>query len=257
MSCYKIVINPTDVVYVYDGSLAGFFVCVHESFYSKELPLSIVSTSNEEPSLYRRKLIDSDKIKAQAVRASILKNVSKRALELVEHVFLCHHNNRELKLLKFLAAAFRSGSKITSMLGVAEVADVLAMERHMLGERHLLLGFIRFKDYGDILGAVISPKNFVLPLLAQHFIDRFPNENFIIYDKTYSAALIYQHKKLEITAVSEISFAEEPEKELHYQDLWKNFYKTIGIKERLNPRCRMSHMPKRYWGNMVEMQEYL
>lgn len=257
MPGYKVIVNPADVLYVYDGSFAGFLCCVHESFYSKELPANIVSEASYQPCIYREKFIDSDETKARDVYESIRKKISNRALELTKHVFLCHHENKELKLLKFLIMAFRVGSKATSMLGEAEVAQVLDMERHMLGERHLLTGFIRFADYGDILCAVITPKNFVLPLLADHFMRRFPNENFMIYDKTYKAALVYQDKKLEITNVEEIKFAEESEEELHYQNLWKNFYKTIGIKERLNPRCRMSHMPKRYWENMVEMKEFL
>jgi len=257
MPGYKIAVSPAAVIYVYDGSLTGFLCCVHESFYAKELPIDIVRAGDFEPSFYERRLIASDEIKAGAVRESIEKNISKRALELTGHVFLCHHDKKELKLLKFLITAFRVGARAPFMFGAQEISEVLAMERHMLGERHLLLGFIRFKDYGTMLGAVITPKNFVLPLLAGHFIRRFPNEDFMIYDKTYKAVLVYQDKKLEIAAVDGVEFACESTEELHYQGLWKNFYKTIGIKERLNPKCRMSHMPKRYWHNMVEMKEFL
>jgi len=257
MPSYKIVVNPVDVIYTYDGSLAGFLCCVHESFYARELPINVVSIEHQQPSLYADRFIKTDETKARSVRGSIEKNISKRGLQLIDHVFLCHHENRELKLLKFLIMAFRNGPRTLSMHGDPVVAEVLAMERHMLGERHLLSGFIRFKDYGNILGAVISPKNFVLPLLAEHFIDRFPNENFMIYDKTYNATLIYQDKKLELTAVEEVKFADESEEEIHYQNLWKHFYKTIGIKERINPKCRMRNMPKRYWVNMLEVQDEL
>jgi len=257
VSVYKILVNPADVVYIYDGSLAGFFCCVHESFYEKELPVNIISHMTHEPSLYEERLIKTDKKAALKVRESIVKNISTRAIQLTERAFLCHHENKELKLLKFLITAFRIGEAAPLMLGEETVAEVLKMERHLMGEQHLLLGFIRFKDYGDMLSAVISPKNFVLPLLADHFVCRFPNENFMIYDKTYKAALIYQDKSLDISAVEEIDFAGESEEELYYQELWKKFYDTIGIKERLNPRCRMSHMPKRYWENMVEMKRYL
>lgn len=257
MSGYKIVVEPVDTIYVYDGSFAGFLCCVHESFYAKELPFDIVSEEKCEPSLYEQKLIKSDEQKAIKVQSSIASKCGGRALSITQHVFLCHHERKELKLLKFLLTAFREGKKAPLMLGQAKVSAVLDMEQHLLGEGHLLRGFIRFADYGDMLCAVISPKNFVLPLLADHFMRRFPKENFMIYDKNHKAALIYQDKNLEITAVEEIEFDEESEEELKYQALWKNFYKTIGIKERLNPRCRMSHMPKRYWENMVEMKEFL
>ena len=44
------------------------------------------------------------------------------------------------------------------------------------------------------------------------------------------------------------------EREAEYRLLWKRFYDTIAIKERENPRLRMSNMPKRYWGTMTEFQ---
>ena len=45
------------------------------------------------------------------------------------------------------------------------------------------------------------------------------------------------------------------ETEAKYRLLWKRFYDTIAIRERENPRCRMTHMPKRYWGTMTEFQD--
>jgi len=257
MSGFNIVAIPADIVYIYDGSLAAFFCCVHESIYKKELPLAIAAEKEVQPSLYTHKFIDVDFEKAKKVRVSVRRNISPRALEIVETVFLCHHSDKEIALLNFLITAFRVGPKAPFMLGEASVAKVLDMEKHIGGEAHLLKGFIRFADYGNMLAATISPKNFVLPLLAMHFIGRFPEENFMIYDKTHKAALIYQDKKIEITTVEEITFQQENETELHYQALWKQFYKTIGIKERLNPKCRMTLMPKRYWENMVEMKEFL
>ena len=34
----------------------------------------------------------------------------------------------------------------------------------------------------------------------------------------------------------------------------RRFYDTIAIRERENPRCRMTNMPKRFWGTMTEFQ---
>ncbi|WP_110945300.1 DUF4130 domain-containing protein [Paenibacillus phocaensis] len=43
--------------------------------------------------------------------------------------------------------------------------------------------------------------------------------------------------------------------ELTYRRLWKRFYDTMAIRERLNPRAQMSHMPKRYWARLTEMRK--
>ena len=45
------------------------------------------------------------------------------------------------------------------------------------------------------------------------------------------------------------------EEELAFRALWRSFYRTISIEGRFNPRSRMTHMPKRYWGTMTEFQD--
>ncbi|WP_419185499.1 DUF4130 domain-containing protein [Clostridium phoceensis] len=39
-----------------------------------------------------------------------------------------------------------------------------------------------------------------------------------------------------------------------YRRLWRRFYDPTAIRERENPRCRMTNMPKRFWGTMTEFQ---
>jgi probable DNA metabolism protein len=226
--------------------------------YSKERPMAIYAEQAEQAHLFYEKEIYTDPEKASKVRASVFKHLSPRSVELIEKVFLTNMKERELAILDYTVFAFNEGSSNTAnMLGHPKVAPLLTAERHLGSEVHLLTGFIRFADYGDILGAVITPKNYVLPFLASHFMTRFSGENFIIYDKTHGAALVYQDKKADILKVEDLAFNEPSEEELMYQSMWKRFYDTIGIKERLNPKCRMTHMPKRYWDNMVEMRRYL
>ena len=45
--------------------------------------------------------------------------------------------------------------------------------------------------------------------------------------------------------------------ELDIQNLWKEFYKTIGIAKRKNDRCRMNFMPKKYWKYIIEVSDEL
>jgi len=246
--------KQTDEIYVYDGSLSGFYCCVFESVYSRATPRAIQPDGAEQMYMFSQKYIPADREKADRVRNSIPVKISDRALELVEAVFLSCMQDKETALLRFLLLGYKEGRRVTDMLSHPDVSPVLAAERHLMGERHLLTGFIRFADYGDGLAATITPKNFVLPFLAGHFIARFPKENFMIFDKTHKAALIYQDGKAEILPVDEMTLPEIPPEEAKYQALWKSFYNTIAIEARYNPKCRMTHMPKRYWGNMTEFQ---
>ena len=176
-------------------------------------------------------------------------------MELVLTVFCSRLHQKELRLLEFLLRAYLEGAGLCLKLGDAAVAPLLRAERHVLGEAHLLRGFVRFSDVGGALVSVISPKNYVLPFIANYFISRYDKESFMIFDKTNKAALVYQNANAEILKADSIDFPGLTEDEARYRALWKHFYDTVAIAGRENPKCRRSHMPKRYWENMPEMKD--
>ena len=91
-------------------------------------------------------------------------------------------------------------------------------------------------------------------LLRRHFCDRYRNERFFLYDRTHQEALFYAEGRSAVRPLEHFQMAPPDEAEARYRLLWKRFYDTIAIRERENPRCRMTHMPKRYWGTMTEFQ---
>ena len=257
MSGIKPLAVPTDVIYIYDGSFDGFLCCVFESVYTCELPFDIVCEEDAPPTLYDVRVVTTDPAKAERVRASIPLKISDRALELVTTVFCSCLEKKELRILEFLLCGYREGRKLCFKLGDTVMVPLLDAEKHLLREAHLLKGFVRFSDVGGALVATITPKNYTLPFIAQHFVQRYRDEQFMIFDKTNKAALVYRNGKSEILRIDNVEFPEVSESEARYQALWKEFYKTIAIKGRENPRCRMTHMPKRYWENMLEVSDLL
>lgn len=253
MSGVKPLAVPANVIYTYDGSFDGFLCCVFESVYSGELPFEILRKEDLPLALMEVRFIATDPAKAERVRASIPSKISGRALELVMTVFCSCLAKKELRILEFLLQGYREGKKLCFKLGDAVVAPLLNAEKHLLREAHLLKGFVRFSDVGGALVATITPKNYILPFIARHFILRYNQEQFMIFDKTNKTALVYQNSKAEILQVDAVEFPEISESEERYQALWKQFYNTISIEGRDNPRCRMGHMPKRYWENMLEV----
>ena len=244
---------PANVIYTYDGSFDGFLCCVFESIYSGELPMDILRDEDSPLTLMDVRPIMTDPLRAERVRTSIPLKISSRALELVMTVFCSCLAKKELRILEFLLRGYREGGKLCFKLGDAVTAPLLSAEKHLLREAHLLKGFIRFSDVGGALVAVVTPKNYILPFIAQHFVMRYDKEQFMIFDKTNKAALVYQNGKAEILRVDHVEFPEISEDEARVQALWKRFYDTIAIEGRENPRCRMTHMPKRYWENMLEV----
>ena len=247
----------TNVRYLYDGSLSGFYSCVFESVYSRKIPAEICAVSEYEPTLLEEIEVETNEEHALRVRNSIPEKCTKRAQELVENVFLSCLAEKERHLLTFLLRAYKEGPQLMRRLGEPCVDVLVKAEKHLLGEAHLLLGFVRFSQKNDVLVSEITPKNFILPYIASHFTKRYAKERFLIFDKTNKAALVYENRKAQIIFIDSIEEEEAGEDERRYRALWRCFYDTIAIEGRENPKCRMTHMPKRYWENMTEMVEFL
>lgn len=257
MSERKPLAIPGDMVYRYDGGLKGFYCCVYECVTSGRLPMGIWPQDMAQTTLLPLQWIDTDPDRARRVRDSVARKISREAQALVETVFLSNLQEKELPMLRFLLKGYRTGASIANRLDDPDVATLHGAERHLLSEAHLLRGFIRFSDHDGRLIATIRPKHFVLPFLAEHFMERFSRENFLIYDKTHGAALVYENRKGQIVSLEDMPDLAVSQEEDLYRNLWKRFYDTIAIPSRENPRCRMTHMPKRYWSEMTEMRALL
>jgi probable DNA metabolism protein len=246
------VLDGTDLVYTYDGSFDGLLCCVFESYEKKEIPLNILPPDGQLGLFDSPKWIETDTEKALRVYESIPIRISLEAQELVTLGFLTYVSQKELLIFRFLRLGYTVGGKVMNMLTDDTVNSLQKAVHHLTFEAHRYKGFVRFSIYNEALVAIIEPQNFVLPLLAAHFSNRFRNETFMIFDKTHKIALIHQARRVEMVEIEELELPELEEKESEYRSLWQQFYKTVSIKGRYNPRCRMTFMPKRFWKNMTE-----
>ncbi len=244
-------LNP-GLVYCYDGSFDGLLCCVFECFEKNEMPAEVLPESSPLPLLLFVKNIPTQKDKARRVQASIPKKMGRDALYFVRCAFLTCHPQKDLLILRFLRLGYRYGRDILNRLTDETVHTLTVAVRHLEREAHHYKGFVRFSETNGALTAQIEPKNIVLPLIARHFCERYAQERFLIHDKTHGMALLYQNSDWTITSVENFELPRPDEKEIAFRELWRLFYDTVEIKERHNPRCRMGHMPKRYWRFMTE-----
>lgn len=248
--------DGTNIVYCYDGSYDGFLCCVFESYSARELPEAIRTEDEAQETLFGVKYIETDMSRAKRVRASIPIKLSKEAAELMKKAFLCNIPNKELKMLDFLRLGYKLGGRVCKMEADDRVDVILKAVKFLQNEAHYSLEFLRFSQYGQFLGAEISPKNRVLPLMSRHFCDRLPDENFVIYDKSHKMAFFHQGDgKHGFLYDLVIDFPDPDAQEENYRRLWRRFYNTIAVEGRINHKLRRGNMPIRYWPNMTEFQE--
>ena len=243
----------SEVVYTYDGSFDGFLSCVFARYANKEVPIAICRDEDFPPTLFPCRFIPTDPAHARRVLRK-LTICSPMCANLVRRGFLTCLPDREMHLYRLVVKLLEEGPRFLRDLSDETLYPILRAVRHLNGEVHQYKGFVRFSDLGGVLGGEIEPKNRVLPLLRRHFCDRYRNERFFLYDRTHQEALFYAEGRSAVRPLEHFQMAPPDEAEARYRLLWKRFYDTIAIRERENPCCRMTHMPKRYWGTMTEFQ---
>ena len=240
----------SEVIYQYDGSLDGFLCCVYESYVYKESPAAFC-TDDDPLSLYEIRTVVTQPAYSQRVSRGIEKR-SPKALAVVRRGFLTCLPDKELHLYTFIKKLLAEGPGFMRDLSDPACYPLYRAIRHMSGEVEKLRGFVRFSDCGGVLGAEIAPKNRVLPLLRGHFCQRYANERFFIYDRTHQELLLYANGRSRITRAESFRPILPEGEELQYRALWKRFFESVTIRERENPRCQNTFLPKRYRGLMTE-----
>lgn len=155
-----------------------------------------------------------------------------------------------------LANAYQG--KLINYLQDPHVLAVSKMRQNVWCEAHHYMGFVRFRElHKKVLYSEIEPKNHVLPLIAEHFAERFPNENFMIRDKGRNLYLVHEAGKevvfhQEEDGGREVSADMYSKEEQEIQALFRIFHSSIAIKERTNLELQQQLLPLRFRENMIE-----
>ncbi|MCI8549210.1 MAG: DNA metabolism protein [Lachnospiraceae bacterium] len=243
-----------------EDSLEGIFTGIYDAWDSglgHENVRLFMKEQYEPEFFWEYEEVAPDAEKSEKVARSIRKKISGEAFRVVYRAALSAREERADVIYRFLIEGFCYGGITLRLLQKKAVADIFALSRKVANEAHQYLEFIRFEQLKNgVLFSVISPRSRVITLVAPHFADRFPEENWVIYDDVREEAAI--HMAGEEWVVAEFSKAEadaflEAQGEADgYVDLWKVFFRTISIKERENPNCQRNFLPLWYRKHMTE-----
>ncbi len=240
-------------IYLYNGDYSSLLNLIIELLKQKINPDNI-KNCDYEPNLLEQivnlKLDNKNNLK-------ILNKMPKIILKSIYYVYLSNNENKELLIFEFLKYAFKYKEDVFRYRNIDSINEVIKIIKYVGSEAHKLKGFLRFKQVKNFYYAVIEPTNNVISILATHFKKRLSEELWIIYDKKRNIYALYDLKKVIYLKESEFKSLnlDLDENEKNIEELWKTFFKTISIKERKNLKCQMNFMPKKYWKNMLEMED--
>ena len=252
-------------VYVFDGTMDGLLTAVFDAFALKDSPEAVLTEGDALPLFCERTYtVHTDEEKARRVWAGLEKQLSRETMKLISVSWLAELSELNAHLFRYICKVFRQGD-IARNFADPDVLAVTNIARRVLHEQLRMKQFIRFQKAKDgTYLAVVSPDHNVLPLVIDHFQDRFNDQPWLIYDAKRHYGYHYDGQQ-----VIRITFEDETavpfslangkldesvlsSDDQLLQNLWRTYFKAICIRERLNPRKQLNDMPRRYWKYMTE-----
>lgn len=243
-------------VYLYDGSFDSLLILISKLLILKNNPNDIKNKYNFTPGLLDN-VINLDLENERNNLNPFINNFSLDIIHTIYYVYLSANERKELAIYYFLKNALKYHNDIYLHRNLKCVNMAINISNYVGREAHKLKGFLRFKLLkNNLYYAEVNPTNNVLPILANHFKKRLKNECWLIMDVTRKIYVLYDKKEVYyLTDKNIVSLNLELEAhEKEFEDLWKNFFDTIGIKERQNLKVQRNFMPKKYWNYILEME---
>ena len=242
---------------IYDGTFEGLMTAIYEAFYIKEIPDTICGIDELTPNLLATDItIETNLEKADKVCSAIKSKISRNAMEKVNYAYLSELESAGMAIYGYLKLGFKVGSRVDCHLSHDALLAIDKLVWKVKLERHRMLGFVRFKSVGDFFYSAIEPDHNILSLISGHFKDRLINERFIIHDLKRGIAFFNNRGDSVYAPLSKLEaqrFLKDNNDEL-YAELWKEFFDTVAVEGRDNPKLQKNYMPVRYWKHLTEMK---
>lgn len=243
----------------FDGILTGVYEAYASGLGPERCRLEL--TDEYEPAMFAEyREIPADPVKAGKVANKVRSFMSEEAYVCLYRASLHKSPERADRILRFIVLGLKNGRKTIRMLQNPVVYEIFDMDRNVGREAHFLREFCRFErlESGIYYGKV-GPENRVLEIVADHFSDRFPDMDWILYDEIHNMAALHSGKGgwliREHMTEEELTRIDEQKRKDPYVDLWKVFFRSIAIEERKNPVCQRTMLPLRYRKYMTEFEQ--
>lgn len=237
-----------------DDTFDGFLTAVFESYAHRPPPAGVVGGQFQHRLGMGVVPVETDEHKAARVIDGICRVMKGDAYRRVWQGFLSADPEKSTVIYRYIRLGMHVGEAVHRLLTDERVAAMDKLVRLVGRESSHQTEFLRFSRLeGGVFYAEMQPENDVLPLLMPFFTDRFNSQPFLIHDTGRQTAGVYDTRTWYITDASSLTLPGLSGDEKEYRRLWKRFYDTVAIRERVNPALRRQLMPKKYWRYITEL----
>jgi len=252
------------IIFHYDKTFEGLLTAVFDAYNRKTFPNKLLGLEELEPLFVDESYtVVTDEEKSGRVWKGLAKKLSLITRNMLSYVWMSELPGSDELIFRYIRKALDSKHSIEMNFADDDVLQMRNVAQKVNKEKCRLIELVRFqKAADDIFFAPVSPDHNSLPLTLDHFTDRFADQKWIIYDTKRNYGYYYDMKTVtEMTLDSHDLFPEGKldekrmaEDEKLFQELWKGYFKSMTIKERINLKLQRQHMPQRYWKYLTEKQ---
>lgn len=247
-----------------EDSMAGIFTAIYESYEwkldPKETELQI--SSDEDRKLFAEYFVSHPSTeKMKKVSNTLQRDFGQQFFKDVAYTLSSKNKEKAQAVYQTIALGLtlEKKSSVIEYLSNPWVLMMFRLSRNAMREEDHLRGFLRFEELENgILFSRIGPENDVIGFLAQHFSDRFPMEDFMIFDDQRNYFVIHPKGKPWYFVHDVEDFDDSvyirSEQEKQYSELFKAFCQHISIRERQNPKLQQNMLPLRFREYMTEFR---
>ena len=252
------------IIFHYDKTFEGLLTAVFDAYSRKTFPDKLMGPDDIEPLFVNESFsVITDDEKSGRVWKSLEKKLAVITLNMISYVWLSELEGSDELIFRYIRKTFDSKVSIEMNFADDDVLQLRNIAQKVNREKHRLIEFVRFQKTADgIFFAPVAPDHNALPLTLSHFTDRFADQKWIIYDTKRNYGYFYDQKKVtEMTLDNTDLFPDGKidetlmdKDEQMFQKMWKAYFKSMTIKERINLKLHRQHLPKRYWKYLTEKQ---
>lgn len=251
------------IVFHYDKTFDGLLTAVFDAYNRKSFPEMLLALQEPEPLFVTESFtVVTDPDKSKRVWTGLKKKLMTVTLNMMSYVWLSESEGADWLLFRYIRKTFDSKELVELNFADDDVLAMRNLARKVNKEREQLVQFVRFQKTADeVFFAAVEPVFNSLSLIIPHFKSRFADQKWVIYDLKRNYGYYYDMKTvtemtLEVETdergrLNENILAED---ETEYSRLWKNYFQSVTIKERINPKLHRRNLPKRYWKFLTEKQ---
>lgn len=252
-------------IFLCENSVDGIFTGVYDAWDSRlghgNVKLALKEDVNYELfACYRE--VKPDPEKAEKVANTLRKRLGSEDYYHIYHAALSRDRGKADCIYRTIVAGLSGGKRgqVMHNLQNPDICRVFELSRTTGNEAHRYYQFLRFRELeSGVLFSEIEPENDILPLIGEHFSERFPAEHFLVYDGTHHTFLMHEAYKQWVLVAGEELNREEvrkiSENEKQFAQLWKGFCRSIAIMERKNLKLQQQFLPLKFRAFMTEMSK--